>query len=318
MSRRERQRRRRTRGGTGRPFFLAFGVLSAVGAIGVLAVVGWIFGIMAPAPSINSIQPVKQGATSVVYAANGQRLGFIQADTLRTPVGHADIPVNVRNATVAIEDRRFYSHKGIDIEGVVRAAIKNISSGHTVQGGSTLTMQLIKNLYDPKAPRTFVHKVREAKLAQELEDQHKGIDGKRWILDRYLNSVPYGTNGGQTAVGIQAAARMYFDEPAKNLTLPQAALLAGLPQAPSDYNPFLHPQLALARRAEVLRAMVKSHYIAPQSAQRAMSAPLGVTPSRYYTARRESYFFDYVKDQLIRRYGLNRVSEGGLKVYTTI
>jgi len=318
MSRRERQRRRRTRGGTGRPFFLAFGVLSAVGAIGVLAVVGWIFGIMASAPSINSIQPVKQGATSVVYAANGQRLGFIQADTLRTPVGHADIPVNVRNATVAIEDRRFYSHKGIDIEGVVRAAIKNISSGHTVQGGSTLTMQLIKNLYDPKAPRTFVHKVREAKLAQELEDQHKGIDGKRWILDRYLNSVPYGTNGGQTAVGIQAAARMYFDEPAKNLTLPQAALLAGLPQAPSDYNPFLHPQLALARRAEVLRAMVKSHYIALQSAQRAMSAPLGVTPSRYYTARRESYFFDYVKDQLIRRYGLNRVSEGGLKVYTTI
>src|SRR3954453_531031 len=224
MSRRERQRRRRNNHHRGRPFFLAMGVLFATGAIGALAVVGWIVGLMGGAPPAASIQPVKQGATSVVFAANGERLGFIQDDTLRTPVGRAEIPVSVRNATVAIEDRRFYTHKGIDVEGVVRAAIKNLRSGHTVQGGSTLTMQLIKNLYDPKAPRTFTHKVREAKLAQELEDQHNGIDGKRWILDRYLNSVPYGTVGGQTAVGIQAAARMSFDKPAKLLTLPESAL----------------------------------------------------------------------------------------------
>src|SRR5689334_2069474 len=137
MSRRERQRRRRKRHGRGRPLFLALGVLTATGAIALLAVVGWIVGIMASAPALDTIQPVKQGATSVVYAANGQRLGFIQADTLRTPVGRADIPVNLRNATVAIEDRRFYQHKGIDFEGVVRAAIKNLKSHHTVQGGST-------------------------------------------------------------------------------------------------------------------------------------------------------------------------------------
>src|SRR3954466_5882420 len=145
MSRRERQRRRRSKhGGHNRPLFLALGVVTTTGAIGALAVVGWIVGLRASAPSIDSIQPVKQGQTSQVFAANGQRLGFIQADTLRTPVGRGDIPVNVRNATVAIEDRRFYTHKGIDVEGVVRAAIKNISSGRTVQGGSTLTMQLIK------------------------------------------------------------------------------------------------------------------------------------------------------------------------------
>src|SRR5438045_5025604 len=155
MSRRERQRRRRQKGGHGRPAFLALGVLVATAAIGVLAVVGWIVGLMASAPSLDSIQPVKQGATSVVYASNGQRLGFIQADTLRTPVGRAEIPVNLRNATVAVEDRRFYSHKGVDVEGVLRAALKNISSGHTVEGGSTLTMQLIKNLYDPNQKRTF-------------------------------------------------------------------------------------------------------------------------------------------------------------------
>src|SRR4051794_671104 len=318
MSRRERQRRRRNGHHRGRPFFLAMGVVTATVAIGALAVVGWIVGLMASAPSLDSIQPVRQGATSVVFAANGQRLGFIQADTLRTPVGRNDIPVNVRNATVAIEDRRFYSHKGIDVEGVLRAAIKNLRSGHTVEGGSTLTMQLIKNLYDPSQKRTFTRKVREAKLAQELEDEHKGIEGKRWILDRYLNSVPYGTVGGQTAVGIQAAARMYFAKPAHRLTLAQAALLAGLPQAPSLYNPFLDPQRALKRRNEVLRAMVKSHYLSPDTAQRAIDQPLGVEKSRYYTERRESYFFDYVKDQLIRRYGLNKVRQGGLKVYTTI
>src|SRR5690349_9741630 len=101
MSRRERQRRRRKRGGSGRPFFLALGVLAATGAIGLLAVVGWIVGVMASAPSLDTIQPVKQGATSVVYAANGQRLGFIQDDILRTPIGRSEIPVNLRNATVA-------------------------------------------------------------------------------------------------------------------------------------------------------------------------------------------------------------------------
>src|SRR3954447_24767381 len=115
MSRRERQRHRKGRSrGAGKPVFLALGVVFAVLAIGALAVVGWIVGLMASAPSLDSIKPIEQGATSVVYAANGQRLGFIQADTLRTPIGRDEIPINVRNATVAIEDRRFYSHKGVD------------------------------------------------------------------------------------------------------------------------------------------------------------------------------------------------------------
>jgi penicillin-binding protein 1A len=298
--------------------FLTLGVLAACAAIGGLAVAGWVIGIMASAPPLDSIKPVEQGAASVVYAADGQRLGFITADTLRTPVPREAIPTNVRNATVAIEDRRFYSHKGIDIEGVFRAAMKNISSRRKVEGGSTLTMQLIKNLYDPGKTRTFTRKVREAKLAQELESEHPGIEGKRWILDRYLNSVPYGTIGGQTAVGVQAASRMYFGKPASRLTLPEAALLAGLPQAPSLYNPFRDEQRALSRRNEVLRAMARGHYITAETAQRAIDSPLRVQDSRYYTERREGYFFDYVKDQLIKKYGLREVRKGGLKVYTTI
>src|SRR3954462_8155746 len=126
MTRRERQRRmRRHRGKSSRAAFLVLGVLSTVGAIGVLAVVGWIIGIMASAPDLSTIKPVEQGASSVVYAADGERLGFIQADTLRPPVPRGAIPTSLRNATVAIEDRRFYRHKGIDVEGVFRAAMKN-------------------------------------------------------------------------------------------------------------------------------------------------------------------------------------------------
>src|SRR3954471_11812330 len=319
MSRRERQRRRKSRsGGSSRVAFLTLGVISACVAIGALAVTGWVIGIMASAPELSTIKPVEQGASSVVYAADHQRLGFITADTLRTPIPREAIPTNIRNATVAIEDRRFYSHKGVDVEGVFRAAMKNLSSRRRVEGGSTLTMQLIKNLYDPGKERTFTRKVREAKLAQELENEHPGIDGKRWILDRYLNSVPYGTLGGQTAVGVQAAARMYFGKPASRLTLAEAATLAGLPQAPSLYNPFRDEQRAISRRNEVLRAMARGHYISRDTAQQAMESPLRVVDSRYYTQRRESYFFDYVKDQLVKRYGLATVRKGGLRVYTTL
>ena len=159
MSRRERQRRRRRhRGKSSRAAFLVLGVLAATGAIGILAVVGWIIGIMASAPDLSSIKPVEQGASTVVYAANGERLGFIQADTLRTPIPRGAIPNNLRNATVAIEDRRFYSHKGVDVEGIIRAAIKNLSSHRKLEGGSTLTMQLIKNLYDTDRARTIQRK----------------------------------------------------------------------------------------------------------------------------------------------------------------
>src|SRR3954470_11200769 len=272
MSRRERQRRRRrNKGGPARPVFLALGVLFTLAALGVLGVVGWVVSVATSGPSLDSLKPQDQGATSVVYAADGQRLGFIQADVLRTPITSRAIPQNVRDATVAIEDRRFFQHKGVDFEGVVRAAVKNLESKNDVQGGSTLTMQLIRNLYTKNNTRKGVEgykrKIREAKLAEELENNPPGRSGKDWILNKYVNNVPYGTVGGQTAVGIQAASRVFFHKPASKLTpaargflakpaptltLPEAALLAGLPQAPSEYNPFLNPQKARARRADVL------------------------------------------------------------------
>jgi len=323
MSRRDRQRRRRrNKGGPARPLFLAFGVITTFAALAVLGAVGWVVSVANSGPTLDTIKPQDQGAASVIYAADGSRLGFISSDVLRTPVTGGQIPQVVRDATVAIEDRRFFEHKGVDFEGVVRAAVKNLESKDDVQGGSTLTMQLIRNLYTKDTVRTGVEgykrKIREAKLAEELENQHPGLRGKRFILDQYLNNVPYGTVGGKTAVGIQAASRIFFDKPADKLSLSQAALLAGLPQAPSLYNPFISAAKAKARRDDVLRRMADQGYITQSQADAAITKKLGVKANGYYTQKRESYFYNYVKDQLVAEYGYKRVQAGGMHIYTTL
>ena len=318
-ARRERIRRQRQRRGVGRVLALTFGVLAAFAAIGVLGAVGYVVSVANDAPDLTTIKPKDPGANSIVYASDGKtRLGFITSDVLRSPVTSASIPQAMKDATVAIEDSRFYKHKGVDFEGVVRAAFKNLQNHHDVQGGSTLTMQLIRNLYTGDRKRTFSRKIKEAKLAEDLENLHPGLHGKKWILTKYLNNVPYGTVGGQTAVGVQAAARIFFDKYTHELTLPEAAMLAGLPQAPTDYNPFLYRHRALNRRNEVLRKMAEQHYITQEQAQRAIESPLGVKQTDYYRRHREGYFFDYVKSELIKTYGLKTVRRGGLRVYTTI
>ena len=319
MSQVQRKKRQRRRQGSAGRVALVTILVTVIGlAIASLALVGYVVGIAASAPSLDSLTPNPKGSLSVVYANDGSRLGFIQSDELRTPIPAQDMPQSLKDATVAIEDQRFYKHKGVDFEGVIRAALKNIESKKAVQGGSTITMQLIRNLYISNERRTFKRKVREAKLAEELENEHPGRPGKAWILAKYLNTVPYGTVGGQSAIGIQAAARIFFDTTAGKLTVPQSALLAGLPQAPSIYNPFLNPSGALRRRNEVIRKMADLGYIQPETAQRALAAPLGVTHSRYYNARRESYFFDFVTQELIGKYGINKVRKGGLRIHTTI
>jgi penicillin-binding protein 1A len=190
-------------------------------------------------------------------------------------------------------------------------------SGKSIQGGSTLTMQLVRNIYLPYRladTRSIKRKIIEAKLAQELEKKRS----KAWILTQYLNDVDYGTLGGKTAVGVGAASQMFFDKPVQRLNLAQAALLAGLPQAPSEYNPFLYPSLARARRHEVLQSMVKSHYITLSQANAADRSSLQVRRNNAYALKREPYVFDFVRDQLIQKFGIRTVERGGLKVYTTI
>src|SRR3954465_12909360 len=312
--RQRKERKRRNQGGVGKKILLGFGVLIAVVLIGIASVVGYIASIAATAPDINDLKPIDKGAVSEVFAADGSRLGYVQSSEIRTPIAWSNMPIALRQATVAIEDKRFYEHHGVDYEGVVRAGWKNITSGKTVQGGSTITQQLVRALYIKDPKRDFKRKIREAKMASELEQQHD----KRWILQNYLNDVPYGTVQGRTAIGVEAAALTYFGKHAKNLTLDESALIAGLPQAPSQYNPFQNERAALGRRNEVLQAMADNGYISQADATDAQTQPIKLHPTHRFSKRREPYFFDYVQDQLIQKYGVGVYRKGGLKIYTTI
>ena len=215
MTHRQRKFRRRNRHGARSKVLLGVGVIATVCVIAVLSLAGYVLAIASTAPDLSELKPVDKGQISVVYAADGSRLGFVQSDILRRVIPWSEMPVDLRRATVAIEDERFYKHKGVDISAIVRAGIKNLESGETVQGGSTLTQQLVRALYIKDPKRNFARKIREAKLASELEEEHS----KTWILENYLNSVPYGTVEGRTAIGAEAAAVTFFDKHAKNLDL---------------------------------------------------------------------------------------------------
>ena len=196
--------------------------LVAVAGAGAVAA-NWVLNVWHDTPDIARLRPKPQGSISTVYAADGTRLGFISSDTLRRKVRAGDISGRLKRATVDIEDRRFYQHGGVDYLGILRAAAKNLSADRAQQGGSTLTMQLVRNLYTPRVRfrKTLRRKIAEAKLADELDKRHS----KRWILTQYLNNVPYGTVGGQTAIGIGAAARVFFDTTPSRLTLPGAGAI---------------------------------------------------------------------------------------------
>jgi penicillin-binding protein 1A len=259
---------------------------------------------------LNTLRPVEVGQNSFVYARDGSLLGSIPAERNREPVALSQMTPWLPKATISIEDKRFYQHGGVDYVGIARAAWADITAGRAVQGGSTITQQLVRQLYTG-SEKTFQRKIKEACLAIKLADKWP----KNKILDEYLNTVYYGNH----AYGVEAAAQTYFSKHASQLTLLQAALLAGLPQAPSLYDPFHNPQAALDRRDEVLRALLGTNDITLAQYERYIrSNSLGLKPGRIYTRIKEPYFFSYVRDELERQYGANTVREGGLKVYTTI
>jgi penicillin-binding protein 1A len=272
-------------------------------AIGATAVFG-------TSCSLSSLRPVAVGENSFVYAADGSLLGAIPAERNRTPVTSSEISPWVPRATVAIEDRRFYQHGGIDPVGILRAVVADLRAGKIVQGGSTITQELVRNLYLSRE-RTLKRKLVEACLAIKLSRAW----AKERILTTYMNEVYYGNH----AYGIEAAAETYFSVPARDLNIEQAAILAGLPQAPSLYDPFHSPGAALVRRNEVLKAMLENGDISGAEYAKAVhDTSLHLKPGTAYTHIREPYFFGYVEDLLQQAYGANTVRSGGLKVYTTI
>lgn len=242
-----------------------------------------------------------------IYDRNGKLLFDIFAQQNRTYVPLTKIPKYLQQGTIAIEDKNFYQHQGVNpIGGILRAAAATITRGR-LQGGSTITQQLVKSaLLSPE--QTVTRKVREIILAYSTEFLYS----KDKILELYLNQVPY----GGTAWGVQTAAEKYFNKPVDKLTLAESALLAGLPQAPTLYSPFgAHPEYAKQRQKEVLKRMTEDGYITKKQASDAEKEPL-----HYATATdiRAPHFVMYVKEQLVQKYGEALVERGGLKVTTTV
>jgi penicillin-binding protein 1A len=309
LLRRGRRRRSRVKGRRRRRTTLVFVALLVILGAVIASGVGAVAKFRSDC-SLQELKAVQIGQNSFVYAADGSLLGSIPAERNRTPVLLWKVSPWMAKATVAIEDHRFYEHGGVDYEGIARAAWKDLRAGHVVQGGSTITQQLVRNLYISKE-RTFKRKIKEACLAIRLSRARS----KDWILSQYMNQVYYGNH----AYGIEAAAQTYFSRHAKTLTLAQSALLAGLPQAPSVYDPLHRPGAARVRRDEVLRAMLTYGDITQAQYDQAVGQKnLLLRPGRLYTQIREPYFFSYVRDQLIAEYGANTVRSGGLRVYTTI
>jgi penicillin-binding protein 1A len=309
----ERRRRSRRRAQRRRKQRLAFLLLLALGIVLVVLPAGSVTGaaVMCSNVDLSQLRPVEIGENSFIYAADGSLLGSIPAEKNRQPVSLARISPWMPKATVAIEDRRFYVHGGVDVEGIARAATKNLRAHRVVEGGSTITQQLVRNLYPITSERTVQRKLKEACLAIKLDRAWS----KQRILVGYMNQVYYGNH----AYGIEAAARTYFSRPARKLTLEQSALIAGLTQAPSRDDPFVYPELALARRDQVLRAMFQTRAITPaQYSVAVANRDLGLKPGNLYHRIREPYFFSYVYNELVREYGGATVRSGGLRVYTTV
>ena len=259
---------------------------------------------------LSSLRPVALGSNSFLFADDGTLLGVIPSVRNRQPLQLDKMSPWLPRATVAIEDNRFWQHGALDYEGIARALYADLKAGRIVEGGSTITQQLVRNLYIGHSQQTFSRKAKEACLAEKLFK----VYSRRQILAAYLNEVFYGRH----AYGAQAGAQTFFSKSASRLTLDQAALLAGLPQAPSVYDPLQHPTVALRRRHEVLAAMLRNGSITPREYAVADARPLGLSPGTLYSAQRHPNFFGWATQQLVQRFGARKVEEGGLQVRTTL
>ncbi len=280
--------------------------LLAVAAVGVAAL--WAFTILPRSlPSVTALETLQPIQGTKVYDDNDEPLTELHVER-RIFVPLTQIPQSLRDAVIATEDHRFYSHWGIDPIGIARAVVQNYRRGRIVEGGSTITQQLTKVLF-LTPDKSLERKLKEAVLALELERRYS----KDRILEMYLNQVYF----GHGAYGVEAAARTYFGKSVSELNVREAALLAGLPRAPSSYSPFDHAEVAKRRREVVLRRLVEYGSLKDDEAKRLMKSDLGlIPPERRRTTGQ--YFLDYVQQTLEAKYGADLVFKGGLNVYTTL
>ncbi len=260
-------------------------------------------------PSPQDLTNRSVASSTKIYDRSGELLYDIYADQNRTPIKLSDIPDHVKKATISIEDKDFYKHSGFSIAGIARSLFELVVH-RRVEGGSTLTQQLIKNAL-LSGERTLTRKLKEFILAIQVERAYS----KDQILEMYLNEIPY----GGTAYGIEAASNLYFGKSAKDLDLAEAALLAGLPQRPSVYSPYgTRPELSRSRQKEVLRRMVEDDYITEAQAKQAQQQQLTYRTSQTEKGFKAPHFVLYVKEKLIEQFGDKMVEQGGLRVTTTL
>ena len=295
-------------------------LLTLVLVLGLLGLASFMFGLMtAIASQLPQYDPAHQRKIAhdgYIYDRHDNVLAVLRGKESRVILTHNQIAPIMKQAIVAIEDKRFYEHNGVDLHAIGRALLADIEHKSVVQGGSTITQQFIKNAYVADN-RSIARKLKEAALAWQLEQRHR--DDKDWILTAYLNTIYFG-NG---AYGIGQAALTYFQKPASKLTLPEAALLAGIPRDPSLFDPVTNPKAAKDRRRVVLDQMLQQGIIAPDQYHAARSAALPAPDKVRLPGTHETqgqYFVNYVKQQLVSNpnYGPGAVFGGGLRIHTTL
>jgi penicillin-binding protein 1A len=289
--------------------------LAGSAAFAILAVLAAMFGSLAgllliytvDLPQIQELERYRPNTTTVLYDIHGNQIGSFALER-RIVVGYDDIPPVLRNAVISIEDKNFESHWGVNLFRVVGAAYRDLTSDRRAQGASTLTMQLARNLFlSPE--RSFRRKLQEVLLSIQIERNFT----KDQIFTLYANQIYL----GQGVYGFEAGSEYYFSKPARDLTLPEAALLAALPRGPSYYSPVTHSERALARRNLVLNTMLEDGVITAQQASEAKASPLDlhIEPPPNTDA---PWFVEEVRRELNERFGADMVHQSGLRVYTTL
>jgi 1A family penicillin-binding protein len=285
--------------------------------LGYLCIAGFVFvaGVFLffykDLPSPDKLNGRFVAESTKIYDRTGNHILYdVHGEEKRTQIPYAEMPDTVRFATIALEDQNFYNHGGIEIRGIIRAALKDVLHLGAAQGGSTITQQLIKNSM-LSSERSFTRKIKEVILAIELEQKYS----KDEVLAMYLNEIPYGSN----AYGVEAAAQTFFGKHAKDLSLSESALLASLPNAPTYYSPYgSHPEALKARQETALKRMADLGYITPEQADEAKNIDIlsEIQPNRENISA--PHFVMYIKEYLEKKYGQDTVEQGGLKVYTTL
>ena len=285
------------------------GILSSIALAGIFfgVLTGIFFSLIHDLPQINSLKQFKPSSVTSVFSSDKQILARFYIEK-RFPVSIKKIPKNLINALITIEDRNFYTHSGVNFKAIIRAIIHDLRAGSFKQGASTLTQQLAKTLF-LTSEKSIARKIKEAILAVQIERRYT----KNEILEMYLNLIYLGSG----AYGVEAASQTYFGKSVKDITLAQAALIAGLPKAPSVYSPIKNPGLAKKRRNMVLQQMLATNIITPQEYNSAKAVKITKLPQKKPQGR-AAYFIEYIKTILKKQFDLQKLYSKGLNIYTTL